>query len=138
MDKLGKLMSEKLNRPVKASQYPDYNAVVEALGAGKIQMAYLGPLTYVIANEKYGAKAIMAIEVGGKPYYYSYLITHKDSPYNSFDDVVKNADKIQLAFGDINSTSGSLVPGMALKKKREYSSPRTNINLKKSDLHRNP
>ncbi|WP_284641007.1 phosphate/phosphite/phosphonate ABC transporter substrate-binding protein [Paenibacillus silviterrae] len=116
MEKLSQVMTEKMGRKVRAEVYPDYNGVVEAMGAGKIHMAYLGPLTYVQAHEKYGAKAIATIEVGGVPYYYSYLIAPVDSPYNSFDDVIKNADKISFAFGDQNSTSGSLVPGMALKK----------------------
>ncbi len=122
IEKLGKVLSEKLGRNVRVEVYPDYNGVVEAMGADKIQMAYLGPLTYVQAHEKYGAKAIVTENVNGVPYYYSYLITHVDSPYNTFDDVVKNADKISFAFGDINSTSGSLIPGIALKRAGVYES----------------
>lgn len=123
MEKLSQTMTEKLGRKVKAEVYPDYNGVVEAMGAGKIHMAYLGPLTYVQAHEKYGAKAIATIEVNGAPFYYSYLIAHVDSPYGSFDDVVKHAAEITFAFGDINSTSGSLVPGMALKRAGVYQNP---------------
>jgi ABC-type phosphate/phosphonate transport system, periplasmic component len=41
---------------------------------------------------------------------------HKDSPWNSIDDGVKHSKEIRLAFGDVNSTSASLIPGLVLKK----------------------
>jgi phosphonate transport system substrate-binding protein len=126
IEKLGKVMTEKLQRNVRVEVYPDYNGVVEAMGANKIQMAYLGPLTYVEAHEKYGAKAVVTEKINGVPYYYSYLITQADSPYASIDDVVKNSDKISFAFGDINSTSGSLIPGIALKKAGVFESQQKN------------
>lgn len=125
MEKLSTVMTEKMGRTVRAEVYPDYNGVVEAMGAGKIHMAYLGPLTYVQAHEKYGAKAIATITAGGKPYYYSYLITHVDSPLNSIEDVAANAGSLRFAFGDVNSTSGSLIPGMALKRAGVYENPQT-------------
>lgn len=115
-DKLASLLTEKLGYNVRAEVYPDYNGVVEAMGAGKVQMAYLGPLTYVEAHERYDVKAIVTQLIAGKPFYYSYLIAPADSAYNSLDDVVKHAKNIRFAFGDISSTSGSLIPGIALKK----------------------
>ncbi|MFD2610953.1 phosphate/phosphite/phosphonate ABC transporter substrate-binding protein [Paenibacillus gansuensis] len=115
-DKLAAVLAEKLGRPVKAEVYPDYNGVVEAMGAGKVQMAYLGPLTYVEAHERYDVQAIVTQLIDGKPFYHSYLIAPSDSPYQSIEDVVKQSKEIRFAFGDINSTSGSLIPGIALKK----------------------
>ncbi|WP_438445290.1 phosphate/phosphite/phosphonate ABC transporter substrate-binding protein [Gorillibacterium sp. sgz5001074] len=115
-DKLAVILTEKLGRKVKAEIYPDYNGVVEAMGAGKVQMAYLGPLTYVEAHERYDVKAIVTQLIGGQPFYYSYLIAPSDSPYSSLEDVVKNSAQVRFAFGDISSTSGSLIPGIALKK----------------------
>lgn len=115
-DKLADVLAAKLGRKVTAEVYPDYNGVVEAMGAGKVQMAYLGPLTYVEAHERYGVNAIVTQLIEGKPFYYSYLIAPSDSPYASLEDVVANAGDVRFAFGDINSTSGSLIPGIALKK----------------------
>ncbi|CAM4343458.1 phosphate/phosphite/phosphonate ABC transporter substrate-binding protein [Paenibacillus alkaliterrae] len=114
-DKLASLLQEKLGYSVRAEVYPDYNGVVEAMGAGKVQMSYLGPLTYVEAHERYDVKAIVTQLIEGKPFYYSYLIASADSPYQSLDDVVKQSKNIRFAFGDISSTSGSLIPGIALK-----------------------
>ncbi|PZD94591.1 phosphate/phosphite/phosphonate ABC transporter substrate-binding protein [Paenibacillus sambharensis] len=121
-DKLAELLEKKLQRPVRAEIYPDYNGVVEAMGAGKAHMAYLGPLTYVEAHERYDVEAIVTQLIDGKPFYYSYLIAPADSPYHSFEDVEEHAVDIRFAFGDISSTSGSLIPGIALKEKGLFQS----------------
>jgi len=42
--------------------------------------------------------------------YHGLLIAHKDSPYNSVDDVLKNGKSINFGIGDPNSTSGFLIP----------------------------
>src|ERR1700730_16550341 len=57
MDKLQAVLQKSLNRPVKITSYPDYNGVVEAMNYHKVDMAYFGPLTFVIANQKSGAQA---------------------------------------------------------------------------------
>lgn len=115
MDKLSKHLGEALDTNVEISIYPDYNGVVEAMNYGQVDMAYFGPLTYVIANERGGAEAIMTLLVNGEPYYYSYIIAHKDSPLDSFEDMIENVTDLKFAFGDVNSTSGSLIPTLALK-----------------------
>lgn len=115
MDKLSNHLGEALDTRVEISIYPDYNGVVEAMNYGQVDMAYFGPLTYVIANERGGAEAIMTLLVNGEPYYYSYIIAHKDSPLESFEDMIENVADLKFAFGDVNSTSGSLIPTLALK-----------------------
>lgn len=117
MERLKTILQDKLGRPVAINDYPDYNGVVEAMNFGQVDLAFYGPLTYVIAHEKSGAEAIVVQLVQGKPYYYSYIIAHKDSPWNSLDDLLKDPKSIRFAFGDINSTSGSLVPGIELKRR---------------------
>ncbi|WP_209121273.1 phosphate/phosphite/phosphonate ABC transporter substrate-binding protein [Alkalihalobacillus sp. BA299] len=115
MENLQATLSEKLDRNVTIDVYPDYNGVVEAMNYNKIDMAFFGPLTYVVAHEKSGAKAIITQLVDGEPYYYSYFITQIDSPWDTLEDVLKNPSEVNLAFGDINSTSGSLIPSIELK-----------------------
>lgn len=115
MDKLQAVLQDKLNMPVKITVYPDYNGVVEAMNYNKVDMAYFGPLTFVIANQDSGAKAIVAELINGDPHYQSYIITRKDSGINSLDDLKAKASQINFAFGDPDSTSGSLYPSMELK-----------------------
>jgi phosphonate transport system substrate-binding protein len=122
MDKLQAYLSEELDRGVLVEVYPDYNGVVEAMNFDKINMAYLGPLTYVIAQEKSGAKAIITQLIDGEPFYYSYIITHVDNPWNSLEELLASSQDVDFAFGDQNSTSGSLIPSIELGDRGVYTS----------------
>ncbi len=122
MEKLQTTISEGIGKDVKVEVYPDYNGVVEAMNYNKIDMAYFGPLTYVIAHKKSGAQAIITQVIDGKPYYHSYVITHKDNPWNSLEDLLQARGEIDFAFGDINSTSGSLIPSIELQDRGVYQS----------------
>jgi phosphonate transport system substrate-binding protein len=117
MDKLQAIIEEKLNREVDLDVYPDYNGVVEAMNYDKIDMAFLGPLTYVIANNESNAQAIVTQLINGEPFYHSYLITHMDNEqkWDSLDDVIADVSNVRFAFGDPSSTSGSLIPSIELK-----------------------
>ena len=120
LEKFRAYLEKETGLKVTMGNYPDYNGVVEALNYGKLDMAYLGPNTYVIAHHKSGAKAIVAKTAKGSPFYYSYILVHKDAPYNTLDDLIKDKANVTFAFGDPNSTSGSLIPGIELKKRGLY------------------
>ncbi|WP_341202266.1 phosphate/phosphite/phosphonate ABC transporter substrate-binding protein [Planomicrobium okeanokoites] len=126
MDKLQTYLSEELDREVKLDVYPNYNGVVEAMNYDKIDMAYLGPLTFVIANANSNAQAIITSLVDGEPFYRSYIITHADNPWNSLEDLLENPGDVDFAFGDPNSTSGSLIPSIELKDRGVYESQQEN------------
>ncbi|MCK8816108.1 phosphate/phosphite/phosphonate ABC transporter substrate-binding protein [Natroniella sulfidigena] len=115
IEKLTDHLKVELDKQVQIDTYPDYNGVVEAMNYGQIDMAYFGPLTYVIANQQVGAQAIITQLVDDTPYYYSYIVTHKDSPLDSLNDLIAKADELDVAFGDPSSTSGGLIPNIAFK-----------------------
>lgn len=117
MEKLRATLADALDRDVEMNDYPDYNGVVEAMNFGHVDMAFFGPLTYVIAHHKSGAEAIVVQLVKDKPLYYSYIVTHKDNPWNSLDELFADPSAIRFAFGDPSSTSGALVPGVELKER---------------------
>ncbi len=120
--KLEDTLNDSMDQEVAVEHYPNYNAVVEALNYGHIDMAYLGPLTYVVANEESGAEAIITQEIDGEPYYYSYILTHKDQPWDSLDDLLGDSEEVDFAFGSISSTSGSLIPGLELRDRGVFES----------------
>jgi phosphonate transport system substrate-binding protein len=120
MDKLSKHFETELEMPVEITVYPDYQAVVQSMNYDEVNMAYFGPATYIDANEQSGARAIMTQLIEGEPFYYSYIITHKDSPLTSIDDLVKQSKELTFAFGDPSSTSGSLIPSIELKKQNVF------------------
>ncbi|SDJ77344.1 phosphate/phosphite/phosphonate ABC transporter substrate-binding protein [Sediminibacillus albus] len=122
MDKLQSIIDEQMDKKVTVDVYPDYNGVVEAMNYDKIDMAYFGPLTYVVAHEKSGAKAIITQLIDGEPYYHSYIITHKDNPWESLDGLLENPAEVDFAFGDPNSTSGALIPEIELQDQGVYQS----------------
>lgn len=126
MDKLQSYLSEELDREVELDVYPNYNGVVEAMNYDQIDMAFLGPLTFVIANANSNAQAIVTQLVDGEPFYHSYIITHSDSEWTSLDELLETPGEIDFAFGDPNSTSGSLIPSIELQDRGVYESAETN------------
>lgn len=126
MDKLQTILAEELDREVEIEVYPDYNGVVESMNYDQIDMAYLGPLTYVIAEANSNAKAIITQLVDGEPFYNAYVITHTDNPVASLDELLENPGEVQFAFGDPNSTSGSLIPSIELQDRGVYESEQEN------------
>ncbi|MDN3428367.1 phosphate/phosphite/phosphonate ABC transporter substrate-binding protein [Microbacterium sp. APC 3898] len=126
MDKLQTILAEELDREVEIEVYPDYNGVVESMNYDQIDMAYLGPLTYVIAEANSNAKAIITQLVDGEPFYNAYIITHTDNPVASLDELLENPGEVQFAFGDPNSTSGSLIPSIELQDRGVYESEQEN------------
>ncbi|QKS71639.1 phosphate/phosphite/phosphonate ABC transporter substrate-binding protein [Paenalkalicoccus suaedae] len=120
LDLLEEHLAESLDMEVEVTHYPSYNAVVEALNYSQIDLAYFGPVTYLIAYEQSGAEAIITQEIDGSPYYYSYMITQPDAPYDSLDDLLENVGEVDFAFGSQSSTSGFAVPGYELLQRGVY------------------
>lgn len=125
MNKLEALLDNALPYNVEITVYPDYNGVVEALNFGHIQMAYLGPSTYVIANHRSGAQAIVTQLIDGEPFYNSYILTHADSEWDTLDALLQDVSEVSFAFGDINSTSGSIVPSVELRNRGVFTDENT-------------
>lgn len=87
----------------------NYNATVEGLGNGSLDVAYLGGLTYLKARERYGVTPLTQRE--SDKAFHSNFITGAESGIDSLDDLKGK----RFAFGDINSTSGHLMPDLALR-----------------------
>lgn len=91
----------------------DYAGVIEAMRSGKIDMAWFGPFSYVLAADKAGAEAVaVGVRSTGKSTYQSIIVVHKDSGIKTLADL-KGKD---FAFVDPASTSGNLIPRVILKK----------------------
>jgi phosphonate transport system substrate-binding protein len=110
MDKL----SQALGMPVKPFVAADYNGVIEALRSKRLDVAYLGPFSYVLGTTVADIEAFAVAETkkAGRTSYQSYIITHKDSGIKTVADLKgKN-----FAFVDPSSTSGHLFPKAGLIK----------------------
>ncbi|MEZ5657246.1 MAG: phosphonate ABC transporter substrate-binding protein [Burkholderiaceae bacterium] len=97
---------------IKAFFAPDYAGIIEGMRFNKVQVAWYGNKSAMEAVDRANGEIFaQTIAPDGSNGYYSLLVVHKDSPINSLDDVLANKAKLQLGFGDPNSTSGTLVPG---------------------------
>lgn len=86
----------------------DYNMVIEALRAGKIEVGLIGPFGYIIATERAKAKLLVRSENDSPSN--TVILVRADSPYQSVQDL-KGKD---FLFVDPASTSGNLYPRYTL------------------------
>jgi phosphonate transport system substrate-binding protein len=83
-----------------------YNAVVEGMANGKVDIAFFGPVTYHLARER-GAAQLLAVAVSdGQSVYYSGIFANKAAGLNEIADLRGKS----VAFGDVNSTSSFNFP----------------------------
>jgi len=105
-------LQQQLGMPVKPFVATDYNGVIEALRAKKLDVAYLGPFSYVLASQvaDVEAFAVAVTKKTGQSSYKSVIIARKDS------GIAKTADLKgrTFAFVDPTSASGHLFPKSGL------------------------
>lgn len=87
----------------------NYAAVVEAVANDRVDIAYFGGFTYVQASARAGVVPLVQRERDQA--FHSLFITQQDSPIHSLADLKGHS----FAFGDVNSTSGHLMPAYFLR-----------------------
>jgi len=106
-------LSKELNMKVTPYVANDYSAVIEAMRAKHVDIAWFGPFSYILAAKEADAEAFVnPINESGQDVYYCYFITHKDSGIKSIQDLKGKT----FTFGDPASTSGHLIPRYILTK----------------------
>jgi len=92
----------------------DYNAAVEAMRAGRADIAWYGGKTYIKATELANAEAFAAgVRPGEKDAgYYTFFVVKKDSKIIKLSDTKGKV----LSLNSIGSTSGDLIPQVELAK----------------------
>jgi len=107
-------LEQKLGEPVKVYTATDYTGVIEAMRKKRIDIAWFGPLSYVLAQQEAGAEPFAAgIRKGANSHTYkSIFVAHCDSGIKSLKDLKgKN-----VAFVNPASTSGGLMPSYMIVK----------------------
>ena len=106
-------LEKQLAKDIELMVTTDYSSMVEAMRFGRIEIAYFGPFSYVLAKSK--APAIEPFAVGierGAPTYNSIVIAHVGGPVNAIGDIAGK----DFAYGDQASTSSHLIPRALLLK----------------------
>ena len=116
---LAEYLRGELGIPVQIQIAPDYAVHVQRIGKNEVDLAYMGPASYVELVDKYGKKPIIARQyINGIPTFKGKFIARKDSAINSIADL----NGKRFAFGDKDSTMSHLVP--------QYMLIEANIHLK--------
>ncbi len=107
-------LQKQLGMEVKPFVATDYNGVIEALRSKKLDIAYLGPFSYVLANSvaDVEAFAVAVTKKTGQSSYKSVIIARKDTGLAKTADLKGHT----FAFVDPTSASGHLFPKAGLLK----------------------
>lgn len=107
-------LQKNLGIPVQGFVASDYNGVIEAMRSNHVDVAYLGPFSYVLGTTVAAIEAFATAETAksSRSYYRSQIIARKDSGISDW----KGLKGRTFAFVDPSSTSGHLFPKAGLMK----------------------
>lgn len=106
-------LKEKLGKDIELIVTTDYSSMVEAMRHHRIDIAYFGPLSYVLAKQKSDIEPFVAVERGGSTTYQGVIIANGSSGVTRIEDIKgKN-----MVYGDQASTSSHLIPKSMLAEK---------------------
>ncbi len=113
-DHIAKAIADKLGCRVTVFVTTTYNAEIEAMRNGKLEIGEFGPLGYVLAHQVAKAEAVAAFSnAEGKPdNYWASIVVPKGSPIKTVAEIKGHT----FAFSDPASTSGHLFPAYGLRK----------------------
>jgi phosphonate transport system substrate-binding protein len=99
---------------VRVFETSDYNGTIQAIAAGQVDIAQMGPGSYANVDDQVGglvAPILLSRQAEGNTGYYSAMMVKASSPYRSLADLRGRT----LAFVDFNSTSGYIYPSMKMR-----------------------
>jgi len=100
-------LEKRLGIPVELMVGANYAATGEALRFGRLDIAYLGPVTYILQSRRTKLEPFARpSHAGVGPTFQAVIIVPKDSPAKTLADLKGK----EVAFGDPASTSGTWVP----------------------------
>lgn len=104
---LADYLSKHMNQEVQVRVGRNYEQHIKAIGLNNVDIAFMGPASYVKMVADYGPKPLLArIETDGNPFLSGYIITSANSALRDLSDLRGK----RFAFTDPESTMGSIVP----------------------------
>lgn len=119
---LEKYLENRLGKKIELVVTTDYSSMIEAARNKRLELAYFGPLSYVLARSKGASfEPFAALVKDGKTTYSSVIITNPATGITT----VKAIKGKTFAFGDQASTSSHLAPksmlvAQGLQARRDY------------------
>jgi len=109
-----KYLAQQLGTTYDLVATTDWAGISVALANEQIDLAWMGPWGYVLANTDSGAQAVATAKYDGKPIYHAIIVGRPDLQINTWPDDAKG---LRIAFADVGSTSGWLIPTAWFKSK---------------------
>jgi phosphonate transport system substrate-binding protein len=110
---LTKYLSKKIKIKIVSNISKDYRNHIDMVGQDRVDVAYMGPASYVLMTQKYGRKHVLSrLEINGSPLFQGVIVTRNNSSIQTLKDLAGKS----FAFGDPNSTMSYLVPLYMLQK----------------------
>ena len=107
---LKEYLEQRLAKRVELVVTTDYSSMVEAMRFGRLELAYFGPLSYVLAKSKSDIEPFAALKSKGSTTYTSVIVANAASGVSKLEDLRGRT----VAYGDPASTSSHLVPRSVL------------------------
>ncbi|MEM9769465.1 MAG: phosphate/phosphite/phosphonate ABC transporter substrate-binding protein [Cyanobacteria bacterium P01_D01_bin.71] len=107
---LSNYLAATLDKEIELVVTTDYSSMIEAASNGRIDLAYFGPLSYVLAKTKSDIEPFAARLEDGSTTYTSVIIGNAAAGVDEFADIAGKT----AAFGDPASTSSRLFPELTL------------------------
>ena len=85
----------------------DWAGMAVAMGGGQLDVGWMGPWGYIIANNSVNCQAVATAKYDEKPTYLAIIISKPDLTVDKFPDDTKGRS---ISFADVGSTSGWLIP----------------------------
>jgi len=99
-------IGRQLGRNTQLIQRKTYSEINELFPKGQIDLAFICSGPYAVSKEIFGFEALATPIVRGIPFYHSYLIVNKNSPFQKIEELRDHV----FAFTDPKSNTGALVP----------------------------
>lgn len=110
---LKEYLEKTLGKKIELIVTTDYSSMIEAMRHGRLDLAYFGPLSYVLARQKSEIEPFVALKTKGSTTYQSVVIANSAAGISRIEDIKgKN-----MAYGDKASTSSHLIPKSVLAEK---------------------
>lgn len=103
-------LEKTLDKEIELVVTTDYSSMIEAASNGRLDLAYFGPLSYVLAKTKSDIEPFAARLKDGGTTYTSIIIGNAEAGVDEFADIEGKT----VAFGDPASTSSRLFPELTL------------------------
>lgn len=90
----------------------DWAGMAVAMASGNLDVAWMGPWGYIIANNQTGCEAVATVKYDDKPVYHAIIIGRPGLKVARFPDDTRG---LSMSFADVGSTSGWLIPSYYAK-----------------------